>query len=169
MKITYQLLLSLLFFVISGCNQDDDSEKSPLLGVWVTDACEQAFDESDEPVNTWMKGLYTFTNYGTIQKRFKTYSDSNCTTLSTPSSLEEAEIPITYFDQGKKLLKEGINGGGLLIEMGAGEEFLSIDAFYTIKNGTLCFSDAFTFEALQFGITETGTDDIDFENCLVRP
>ena len=162
------LLFTLLTLSITGCDNDSDSDnrQSPLSGTWTTVSCEQASDNEQTPVNIWYKGLYEFTLYGTIRLGSRQYSDSNCSIITDTTLPDEMEIPITYQNQGPRLLEEGIDGGGLLIEMGAGEQITSVEAFYTINDGTLCFSDAFTFEALMFGISEAGSTAIDFDHCL---
>lgn len=157
--------------ILSGCGGGTDEIQpiSPLMGVWITESCDQASDSNGTLVNFWLKALYEFTTQGEILIGREEYSDSNCVTLNNTVSPATVNTPITYQDGGAKLLQEGINGGGLLIEIGAGAQLLSIDAFYTINNNSLCFSDAFTFDALGFGISELGTDAIDFDNCLIMP
>ena len=163
------IIIGLVALLTTGCNSDSNTNISPLLGIWVTESCAQASDSNGIPVNVWVKSLYEFTTYGTIRLGREEYTDSNCVTFSDVVAPAEAQIPITYTDQGQVLLQEGIAGGDLLIEMGEGAQFLSVKAFYTINNGSLCFSDAFTFEATTFGISQSGTDAIDFNNCLTMP
>lgn len=164
------IILSLTTLLIGGCeNSNNDSSNSPLLGVWVTESCEQASDNTGAPVNVWLKSLYEFTDQGSIRVGREEYTESNCSTASNLVEPSEGQVPIKYTDQGQVLLQEGINGGSLFIEMGEGAQLVSLDAFYSINNGSLCFSDAFTFEALTFGISQSGTDAIDFSNCLTRP
>jgi len=168
---THGICLSIFWLLLSGCDSDSSSnnESSPLLGTWVTEACEQASDSNGALINLWLKGLYEFTAQGTILLGNETYSDSNCITLSSTIPLNNGAIPAIYQDLGPTLLQEGIDGGGLSIEISAGAQLLSIDAFYTINNSALCFSDVFTFEALTFALSEAGTAAIDFNNCLTRP
>jgi len=166
------ILITILFVVIPGCGgggADDAQSTSPLIGTWVTESCEQASDSNDMLLNTWAKGLYEFTNQGTIRIGNEQYSDSNCTVPGSTQAPSDTAIPIIYKDNGSQLLQEGINGAGLLIEVGTGSQVSSVDAFYTINNNSLCFSDAFTFEALTFGISEIGASSIDFGSCLSRP
>ncbi|MEW8624713.1 MAG: hypothetical protein AB2551_03060 [Candidatus Thiodiazotropha sp.] len=159
-----------LALFISGCGSDNDSDPSPLLGRWVTESCEQAKYEDGTPTNTWYRGYYEFTVFQTIQLEHSTYSDSNCTQfLDVTSPPDNNILAATYQDTGERQLQEGISGRGLTIELGEDERRIDVDAFYTINNGSLCFSDAFTFEALIFGVSETGSDNIDFEHCLTRP
>jgi hypothetical protein len=161
---------SIIFVIVAllttGCNSDNNTNSSPLLGIWITESCAQASDSNGMPVNVWVKALYEFTTFGTIRVGREVYTDSNCVTLSDTVDPAESQIPIRYADQGQVLLQEGITGGNLLIEMNDGAQLLSVEAFYTINNGALCFSDAFTFEATVFGISQSGTDAIDFNNCL---
>ena len=164
------IIIGLITLLITGCeNSNNNNNNSPLLGVWVTESCVQASDSNGSPINLWLKALYEFTTQGTIRFGLEEYTDSNCVTLSNVVDPAESQVPISFTDQGEVLLQEGINGGGLLIEMGTGAQFVSIDAFYTINSNVLCFSDAFTFEALTFSVSQSGTDAIDFNNCLTRP
>ncbi len=163
------ILFCLIGSLVSACNSDDEKNESPLLGLWITESCEQATDSSDMPVNTWLKGLFEFTRGGVILLGHEYYSDSNCIQLTERKEPMEAEVPILYTDYGQTILEEGISGNGLAIEMGEGVQHFAVDAYYTINNGSLCFSDAFTFEAAVFGISQTGSDSIDFNHCLVSP
>ncbi|MDH5446841.1 MAG: hypothetical protein OEY52_14925 [Gammaproteobacteria bacterium] len=170
MNISILLVISLI--ILSGCGSGDTNNtqpSTPLLGVWVTESCEQISDKNEVPQNIWFKGLYEFTDQGKILLGAEQYSDSNCITHSKTRTPAEVNVPITYQDHGPQTLQEGINGGGLLIEIGEGDQLISTDAFYTIQNNSLCFSDAFTFEALKFSNSGPGTEAIDFDNCLVRP
>jgi len=162
------IILVLSLILLSGCGGGDSNNTdttSSLVGVWVTESCEQASDSNGTLQNIWIKGLYEFTNQGKVLLGKELYLDSNCITISSTQTPAEQITPITYKDQGSRLLQEGINGGGLQIS----NQSLSIDAFYTINNNSLCFSDAFTFEALKFGISQSGTDAIDFNKCLTTP
>jgi len=158
----------LVFFglVLSGCGSSSDDESTPLVGKWITEACEQVSDTNNVLVDVWARGIYEFTEQGAILFGLEIYSDSNCITFSSTQSGNSAA---DYNDLGPLQLQEGVDGGSLVIEMGTGTQFLSIDAFYTISNNVLCFSDAFTFEVFSFGIAESGTTAIDFNNCLAKP
>jgi hypothetical protein len=165
-KLTITLCLNVLLVV--GCDDNDSDSRSPLLGTWITEACEQAYDSNGLPVNIWIKSIYEFTSLGAIRIGLEEHTDPSCQKSSNVLEPTENLTLISYIDQGEVLLQEGISGGSLYIDMSNATESLSIDSFYTINDGTLCFSGAFTFGALTFGITQTGTDAIDFENCLVR-
>jgi hypothetical protein len=162
------ITVGIIGLLATGCNDNNDTNSSPLLGVWVTESCEQASDDNGMFVNLWLKGLYEFTKYGTIREGYEEYTDSGCEILNDTVEPYEDTVPITYTDQGQVVLQEGINGDALLIEMGEGTELVSVDGFYTINSGSLCFSDAFTFEATVFGITQSGEEAIDFEHCLTK-
>ena len=166
------ILLATLITMLSACGgggNNDASSTSPLIGVWVTESCKQVSDTNGAPLNIWRKALYEFNDKGEVFAGGEQYSDSNCITLSNTQAPTEVNVPVTYQDHGSLTLQEGIDGGRLLIEIGSGNQLLSIDAFYTINNNSLCFSDAFTFEALGFGISQSGTDAIDFTKCLTKP
>ena len=110
------ILLTTLFTMLSACGgggNNDASSTSPLIGVWVTEACAQASDSNGAPVNIWLKALYEFTNQDTILLGQERYCDSNCITLSGTDNPAEQIISITFKDQGSKTLQEGIDGGGL--------------------------------------------------------
>ncbi len=167
MKVTGTLII--ISFLIVGCQGDRSNNISPLLGNWITNSCEQASDSGGSPINKWLVGLFEFTPQGTIRFGHKEYADSDCVTLNSSVAPANGDIPVMYNDKGPQTLQEGIEGDKLLIEMGSGDQFVSREAYYTINDGKLCFSDAFTFEALKFGISESGADAIDFSHCLVRP
>ncbi|MES9834125.1 MAG: hypothetical protein ABW139_17955 [Candidatus Thiodiazotropha sp. DIVDIV] len=170
------ITLVVAFFTITGCGNDDsrsnDTEQSPLLGVWLTESCEPVPQNETNVTTRWAKSYYEFTSFDTIRIKLELFSDSDCTlnypTHETEEPIENP-IPITYLDTGELLLQEGVSGGGMTINFGVAEQQVSVDAFYTINQGRLCFSDAFTFEVLKFGISEIGQAEIDFENCLTRP
>jgi len=171
-KVNKIIPITILLSMLPGCGgsgSNDTQSTSPLIGVWVTETCKQASDSNGVPLNVWGKGLYEFTNQGTIRLGNEQYLDSNCAVRGTPQALTDTTISITYKDNGSQLLQEGINGAALLIEIGTGNQVSSVDAFYTINNNSLCFSDAFTFEAFTFGVSELGASSIDFSNCLIRP
>jgi hypothetical protein len=163
-----RITIGIIGLLATGCNGNNDTNSSPLLGVWVTESCEQASDSNGMFVNFWLKGLYEFTEHGTLLKGYEEYTDSSCEIPHDTVEPHEDTIPITYTDQGQVVLQEGINGGELVIEMGEGTGLVSVDGFYTINSGSLCFSDAFTFEATEFGITQSGADAIDFDHCLTK-
>lgn len=168
MKTTSSLIA--LCLLLGGCpSHDTGTNQSPLVGAWISDSCEQSFDSSGSPVNAWIRSLYEFTSQGTIRLGREEYADANCVTLHGSVAPVELDVPVMYVDKGPQALLEGIEGAGLVIEMGSGEQLLSVEAYYTINGGKLCLSDAFTFEALRFGISESGNDAIDFSHCLIRP
>ncbi len=161
--VTYIFFLGL---VLSGCESNGNDESNPLAGKWITEACEQVSDTNNVLINFWAKGAYEFTEQGTILYGFEIYSDSNCITFSRTQLGNNAAV---YKNLGPLNLQEGVDGGGLEIGMGTRTQFLSIDAFYTISNSVLCFSDVFTFEVFNFGIAQSGTAAIDFNRCLRKP
>jgi len=157
------ILLTLLFTI--GCDNNSgsplfDNGGSPLLGIWQTESCKQV-------TTIWIKGIYEFTTQGTIRLGNKTYNDANCSQLSLYQEPGELPNPVIFQDKGQQLLQEGIEGGGLYIEMPIYNNTQSFDGFYTINNSVLCFSDAFTLEADIFAVMP-GLVDIDFNNCLTR-
>ena len=159
-----RILVTLLLVAIIGCqHSDSDQELSPLVGQWITESCDQVS-------NHWTKAIYEFTAQGTIRLGNELYSDSNCIVLVTALPPEESiAVPMTYQDHGPRLLQEGIDGRSISIQMGKNDQIASADAFYTINNGSLCFSDSITLEAVTFGVAQSGGDAIDFDNCLTRP
>jgi hypothetical protein len=148
---------------------NDDSDNSPLLGTWITESCAQAVDSNDAPIDLWLVGLYKFTVDSTIQMGHRHYSDSDCTLHIKTQSPSDLDVPVTYEDTGEQRLQEGIDGRGLTINFGEADNFIVTDGFYVINEGSLCFSDAFSFEPARFGVSESGSIEIDFEHCLTRP
>jgi len=164
-KIIFYVILLVL---LSGCGGEETDESPSLKGTWITESCEQATDANGSLSAVWMKALYTFTDQNTILLEHELYADLNCTTMSNATNIE-GNFNITYQDQGPLLLQEGINGGGIFIETNFNNQLQSLNGYYTINNNVLCFSDAFRFEALLFGISGLGDLAIDFNNCLARP
>ena len=163
-----KVALSVISFVtlLSGCGDasNNNGSSSALVGVWETKSCEQASDNNGVLQNMWVKALYEFTSQGKILLGTKQYQDANCITLNSTTVPTEIKVPVSYWDQGSRLLSEGINGGGLSITM----QLLTIDGFYNINNNTLCFSDAFTFGSIKFAIAEAGLTSINFSRCLIK-
>ena len=165
MKIT-EIILSLTALLIAGC--EDSNNNSPLSGIWVTESCDQASDINGSPVNLWLKALYEFTAQGTIRLGREQYSDSNCITLTSTTEPADTANPIIYQDHGSLTLQEGIEGHRINISFASQGLSLDVEAFYTINNGILCFSEAYTFEPTGFGVSQAGSTAIDFNNCLIK-
>ncbi|MEW8339820.1 MAG: hypothetical protein AB2708_08220 [Candidatus Thiodiazotropha taylori] len=160
---------------LSGCGNNNDSQtdtvQSPLVGLWETESCEQVeFAESDT-IQLWAKGSYEFTDFGAIYIKHNTYHDSDCT-LPHPLANDPEPIHLypadTYQDLGETTLREGITGRHLIIELNLDGVKYPIDAYFTINQERLCFSENLTVEALRFGIDVAGSSTIDFEACLIR-
>ena len=169
--------------LMAGCGGGDSNiNSSPLVGVWITEMCEQAINDNIE-ITAWVKGLFEFTTQGTVtvgnvsysdQGIIKlghiAYSDSNCvisTSTQTPSDVRIGQ-PILYQDLGEEVLQEGILGSRLTIGLTTPESIQSVTGFYTLNNGSLCFSDNVTFEPFSSGVSPTGSSAIDYENCLTK-
>lgn len=160
-------IIGLCVFLLIGC--ESSNTNSSLPGVWQTESCQQATDSNGQPVNIWAKGIYDFTSQGTIRIGHKSYTDSNCSLLSTSQEPTEFPVTVTFQDKGQLILQEGINGSSLYIEMHTPGQMQSFDGFYTINSGSLCFSEAFRFEVFTFAVVPFDVVDINFNNCLTRP
>ena len=167
--------------MLSGCGGDNDSSQSVLVGVWMTEACDQATDSNGALINIWGKGLYeftttetitvdqvTFSSQGTIRLGQLMYSDSNCVTATDTNVPAEIDPPVLYADGGQELLQEGIPGNKLIISLTAPNSIQRVSGFYTLDTGSLCFSEYFAFEPFSFDVSPMGPTGIDFENCLVK-
>jgi hypothetical protein len=168
-------LYMIVAFLMIGCNSNENSgELSPLNGYWVTDACESVDWNNDMPAytdsnETWVKGIYEFRYGGQIRQFIQFYPDSSCTgdiELYEPT-VEPGKSP-TFVDLGEETLEEGIQGGRIAIDFPMMPDVLldSIEGFYTINSGSLCFSRNLHFSAMSWGITEWEETNIDFEKCL---
>lgn len=164
---TASRLLVSVSLLVAGCVNDGGSdETSPVAGAWITESCEQVSDSGGSLVNVWMKGLYEFSSEGIIRIGHQGYADADCVTLG--ESVAPADTPVTYVDKGPQMLQEGIEGAGLNVTVDIPDHFSSVDGYYLISGGRLCFSDRFVFEATTFGVSGLGGDAIDFSQCLVR-
>ena len=159
------ITISLLLF-LSAC--ENNTAISPLAGNWITESCEQADDANGKPLDFWVRGLYEFSAAGNILLGTRGYSDSNCQTqvqYRPPAPLDTA---FTFEDLGEAFLQEGIEGRGLRVRMASASRSLEVSGYYVVDNNRACFSEAFTFHARRIGVSESGTDAIDFGNCLRR-
>ena len=176
-----RVTIVVLILLFSGCGSDNEGSQSLLVGAWITERCEQATDSKGVLINLWGKGLYEFTAQGTLTVGQVTYSDqgiirigqvvysdSNCETVIDTTDPAPLDQPVLYRDLGETLLQEGIAGYGLVISLTAPKSVQSTNGFYTLNNGSLCFSDNFTIEPFRFGVSPSGSSAIDFENCLVK-
>jgi hypothetical protein len=120
--------------LVVGCGNSDSNSSSPLPGLWITEACDQASDSNGSPVMVWIKSIYEFTSLGTIRIGLEEYTDSSCQVSGNVIEPTESQALITYIDQGEVLLQEGIEGGSLLIDMSTDMQSMSMDAFYTINH-----------------------------------
>ncbi|MCG7984820.1 MAG: hypothetical protein JAY90_18965 [Candidatus Thiodiazotropha lotti] len=167
--------MAFTFALLNGCNDDNNSEnrteQSPLVGLWVTESCEHVEQEESNTTQIWAKGSYEFTSFGAMYMEPKAYYDSDCT-RPRPQANDPAPIhlyqPDTYQDLGETMLQEGIIGRSLIIEFNFDGVKYPIDAYFTINQDRLCFSEVLILEALRFGFENDGSTDIDFEACLIR-
>lgn len=158
--------------LLGACNHNESgAPSSPLIGEWITTACEQAVDGSDNPIDLWMRGIFMFEEGGVIVYSYEEHEDSSCTgtaTIVTPDVIGETG---TFEELRSVLLEEGINGTVIRftspVDPDTGDAF-SVDAFYTINSGTLCFSRGARFVPSGYQISMAGASAIDFENCLKR-
>ena len=161
-------LLSLFsVFIISCSNGNDsvDNTDSQLLGTWKTESCEQINTLDSNFSNLWGTGTYQFVYNGDIKFDPEVYSDSTCTTIAF-STIGIAKVA-SFEDLGEETLQEGIAGNRINIIFTLPDQAISTEAFYTIINERLCFSQSYHFNATGFGISPYVIPDIDFTNCLV--
>ncbi|MFK5914192.1 MAG: hypothetical protein QM484_07440 [Woeseiaceae bacterium] len=159
------LLLLSVTIIIASC---DNSEEQTLIGSWKTVACEQAKDINGNTINYWSKGVYEFSEIGTILFYSEPYNDSQCTIKADAPSPPNYGPSATFEDRGEVILQERINGHTFYMSMGSQQSTISLEAFYAISNQNLCFSNIFKFEPFVFGIFTSGSDSIDFEKCLSK-
>jgi len=157
--------LLLLTITLISCENNTDSS---LIGSWKTLACDQAEDINGNTINSWSKGIYEFTNTGTILFYSEPYSDSQCVNKADAPNPPNYGQSAIYEDRGAVTLQEGINGRAFYMSMGSLQSFISLEAYYTISNQQLCFSNVFSFEPFIFGIFTSGSNSIDFEKCLEK-
>ncbi len=160
------LIAASLLLFLSAC--DNNTSSSPLVGNWITESCEQMSDTNGAPMDFWVRGLYEFSAKGKIRLGMRGYSDSNCQTQMQYTSPGPQDAPFTFEDLGETFLQEGIEGRGLRVSVVSVSQSLEVSAYYVIDNNKACFSEAFTFHARRTGVSESGADAIDFDNCLRR-
>lgn len=165
------IVVSSLVFITACENQSNNSQ---LVDLWATESCEQVIATNGAETDQWQTALYKFTNQDEILVGRETYNDSNCiaiveTVLPSELTTSNTVLTVSYKDQGSAQLEEGLKGNALQITMtSSSDDSLSLDAFYIYRNDKLCFSEAFTFDVFDFGISEIGSDAINFNQCLTK-
>jgi len=154
--------------IISACSNSDNNNNSPIVGKWLTEACEQAPLEMGPYEGEWGKGIYEFTQENTIKTSVQLYFGSTCTVATTLIVPDNSGKYLSYTDSGSVLLKEGITGNKFTIIFTTSTPPATIDGFYNISNERLCFSDGFSFDPFYTRIngSATTTNNINFEKCL---
>lgn len=155
---------------ISGCQQNDAGDQSlSLEGNWITNACAQATDVDDNPLDFWAKGLYEFHDHGSLVPVLRAYSDSSCTgTYEETRLTDTGTAQLSYLELGALTLEEGIDGGRFTLTIVYNDEALSTDGFYTINGNELCISGNIRLDPIGISTSQAGSTAIDFENCLIR-
>lgn len=160
----WKTAVAVIALVISGCEVEQQNDSpSPLVGTWLTDACEQMADAEGTPVEQWARGLYSFYSSGTLVARFNQYGDSGCTTATqlVDDLSEPAASPTSYRDLGEETLENGIAGGGVVIWAETDSTTYEFQGYYTVNNGSLCFSNKLNFDPLSISSSDAeGTDTI---------
>lgn len=157
-------IITILALALMSCGGGDSTSNtnttSELVGIWTTQEC-KSID------SIWIKSIYEFTNTGSILLGIEQFSDANCiTSIERNDPTASTVTTFVFEDSGSILLEEGIEGGGMKITFTTASTELAVSAYYTINNNILCFSEAFTFEAGLFGISESGESAINFSSCL---
>jgi len=165
MKLVTYIAMSI---IITACSNSGTNDSSPLVDTWLTQACAQGTSSSGSPVNEWFIGRYEFTASGLLIFEPDQYEDSQCVTKSESQTIIHTGSPPSYIDVDPTILQEGIQGHMITIIFQDPSNNYSFDGFYTINNNVLCFSEKFTFEPLGFGAESSGSDAIDFNECLVK-
>ncbi len=171
------LSFSLLLFLMYGC--DKSQNESMLTGTWITERCEAtcisespatscSFTSGSETI--WAKGIYEFTADGDFLTSEKFYSDSDCITNTITNTSPTYTSVMRYEENQTIILSSGASARALTVDIILANEILSVDTFYTISNGLLCFTDSLILNArsITFDPTDTLADNINFENCLQK-
>jgi hypothetical protein len=159
-----------LLGLLAGCQQNDSGDQSMSLeGSWITNACVQATDINDNPLDFWAKGLYEFHDNGSLVPVLRAYSNSSCTGAYEETILADiGTAQLSYFELGTLTLEEGIDGGEFTLTMVYNNEALSTDGFYTVNGNELCLSANIRLDPIGITTSQVESTAIDFENCLTR-
>jgi len=158
--------LIIICIYLSACNGDgNDSE---LQGNWITKSCEQATERLGSHEGKYCKGIYAFTSANTLTSSIQFYSGAACDVATDKLEPSSSGKPITYSDLGVVTLQEGIGGSQLNLILPVQDAPVTIEGFYTLTSGELCFSDNMNFNVYSFSSSSSETDSIDFEKCLVK-
>ena len=167
---TIHVPIILLSIFLSGCHHDNsDNDKSVLLGNWITEACEQSVNSDGGLINQWAQGIYLFQSNGDIEMSFRSFSDSSCSGEYEPiQRTVVTNFSLTFIDNGKVTLEEGIEGGSISVTFDFEEQNMVTEGFYTINSELLCFSDNLNFDPNGISTSEAEYSSIDFEKCMSK-
>lgn len=151
--------------MLSACSSGSDPS---LIGTWFTNACEQATDQLGPHEGLWGKGKYTFTENSAITTSVQLYNDSNCSETGILIQPDNPGPTLTYISSETITLQEGIDGHefDIIFPLDAGPS--TTEGFYTINEGSLCFSDNINFNVYSVNTSSGSSTSIDFEKCLVK-
>ena len=159
-------ILLILLTHLTAC--DNNSDKASILGVWHTEACEQAPDTLGSNSGSWGKGRYEFTDNNIINVSIQFYTGASCSITSELIEAVNINSPLTFIDFGQVTLEEGIEGNQFYLTLPIPDAPSTIEGFYTLNNSKLCFSDNINFNPYSVSSSEIETTAIDFEKCLVK-
>ena len=153
--------------LLVACGGDNGNEDSPLLGAWITEACEQKTDASGNSLDAWIRGLFEFTRDGRLLTRQREYTDSNCQVLAGTQPASGQGSDILFEDLGETTLPDGLEGAGLRISLDGALLGSSSEGSYIIMQRQACFSYAFRFRPTGLGLSSDSAD-INYLDCLQR-
>lgn len=162
----YKVGIILFCFTLIGCN--NSSDKSAIIGSWVTNTCQQLTDTNSHPVNVWAKSTYEFDIIGNIHLVSTSYSDSDCITISNAIN-DPSFIVATFTEQDEVTTSLGIEANAITITFSSAPPPIVVTSgYYKITNNQLCLSESFHFDAGGFGIGQADDTEIDFNSCLTK-
>jgi len=165
----FKRLLTVAFLpvILSACSSEGDTEDSPLVGTWITEACGQMSDDSGNQLDAWSRGLFEFSGDGRLLLGFREYGDSNCQTLTRTQAPADQGLDLRFADLGETTLPDGLEGRRLRITEGSFPPSFSSEGTYLIMQRQACFSYAFRFRPTGIGFSSDSAD-INYLDCLQR-
>jgi len=158
-------ILFVLSTLITSC---DSSNTNSLSGKYTTKTCKIAPESFGSHEGKYGKSIYEFISDNTIQIYAQFYTGAACNEETELVLFEARGNEIIFNDLGEVDLQEGIKGNKISLLIPTQDEPSSIEAFYTVNNSETCFSNSIRFTTYSFSVHQSGTDAIDFEECLIQ-
>lgn len=174
------------FVILSGCNSGDGGGSSEpnelpigalacpgsqkgIVGCWVTEACAQLTGQNGGPIEQWGNTKALFARDGSFKFSLQRFNNTSC--AGKPNgTMAPDNVRISYIAIEPKQDESGVEANQLAVTSIFGdEEPFDIQTLYLISdNYRLCLSENFMLTGHSLSVSQSNSQAIDFNSCLVR-